>query len=150
MGLSYTSITLLELVHTITFCAGNPRCHLEKKKKSRGINPPDYDLIIICYPPKESSLKNSTRGPFGFECLSFTFCYFDFILTPYDLCHLLWWVGGWWVGRIFPPIYLIFWYVNKQNVLISNMFSTVLYGFYIKSYEPFLLFLCWQKYKIFS
>ena len=47
------------------------------------------------YSPKESSLKNSTRGPFGFECLSFTFCYLDFISTPYDLCHLLWWVGGW-------------------------------------------------------
>ena len=39
-------------------------------------------------------------------------------------------VGGWWVGRIFPPIYLIFWYINKQHVLISNVFSILLYGFY--------------------
>ena len=32
--------------------------------------PNDYANI---YSPKESPLKNSTRGPFGFECLSFTF-----------------------------------------------------------------------------
>ena len=69
----------------------------------------NYSLLIPTYSPKGGSLKNSTRNPFGFEYLSFTFCYLDFILTPYDLCHLLWWVGGGWVvRRIFPPIYLIF------------------------------------------
>ena len=88
-------------------------------------------VLNICYFPKESSLKNSTRGPFGFECLSFTFCYLDLILTPYDLCPLLWWVGGW-TGRIFAPIYLIFLYINKQNVLFSNMVAIGFYGFVSK------------------
>ena len=68
-------------------------------------------INFICYSPKESSLKNSTRGPFGFECLSFTFCYLDFILTPYDPCPLLWWVGGWVGGAYFCsdlPHFLIY------------------------------------------
>ena len=39
----------------------------------------DYANI---YSPKESSLKNSTRGLFGFECLSITFSHLDFILIP--------------------------------------------------------------------
>ena len=55
----------------------------------------EYNHSMVGYSPKEISLKNSKRGPFGFECLSFTFCYLDFILTPYDPCHLLWWVDGW-------------------------------------------------------
>ena len=54
-----------------------------------------YTIEVFPYSPKESSLKNSTSGPFGFECLSFTFCYLKFFLTPFDPCHLLWWVCGW-------------------------------------------------------
>ena len=90
------------------------------------------------YFTKASSLKNSTRGPFGFECHSFTFCYLDFILTPNDPCHSLWWVGWWLCGwGVFLIQFTYFLYINKQNVLISKMFCILLYGFYIKSYDRF-------------
>ena len=49
-------------------------------------------------------------------------------------------MGGWvdgWVGgdQKGPSILLIFKYVNKQDALIPNMVSKVVYGFFIKSYE---------------
>ena len=44
------------------------------------------------------------------------------------------WVGGDQKG---PSIFLIFKYVNKQDALITNMVSKVVYGFYIKSYGHF-------------
>ena len=44
------------------------------------------------------------------------------------------WVGGDQKG---PSIFLIFRYINKQCLLISNMVSKSVYGFYIKSYEHF-------------
>ena len=39
-----------------------------------------------------------------------------------------------------PSILLIFKYVNKQNVLIPNMVSKLVYVFLIKSYDPFSSF----------
>ena len=52
------------------------------------------------------------------------------------------WVGGWvdgWVGgdQKGPSIFLNFGYINKQDVLIPNMVSKIVYGFFIKSYEHF-------------
>ena len=44
------------------------------------------------------------------------------------------WVGGDQKG---PLIFLNFKYINKQNALIPNMVSKVVYGFYIRSYEYF-------------
>ena len=44
------------------------------------------------------------------------------------------WVGG---DQKCPSILLIFKYVDKQDVLIPNMVSKVVYGFFIKSYEHF-------------
>ena len=85
-----------------------------------------------CLFPKGEFLKELYEGSLWFECLSFTLCYLDFFLTPLRPVPLIV-VGGWVVGRISAPIYLIFWYINKQNVLISNMVSIGLYGFYIKS-----------------
>ena len=64
---------------------------------------------------------------------------FGFLFDPPTTCAI--YCGGWvgrWVGRISSPIYLIFWYINKQNVLISNMVSKIIYGFVIKSYDLFL------------
>ena len=58
------------------------------------------------YSPKESSLKNSTRGFFGFECLSFTFCYLVFFFDPLRPVQFI--VVGGWLGRISSPINLIF------------------------------------------
>ena len=52
------------------------------------------------------------------------------------------WMGGWmdgWVGCDFliPSIFFIFKYDNKQDVLISNIWSKSIKGFYIKIYEHF-------------
>ena len=44
------------------------------------------------------------------------------------------WVGGDQKG---PSIFLIFKYVNKQDALIPNLASKVVYDNYIKSYEQF-------------
>ena len=54
------------------------------------------------------------------------------------------WVGGWvgeWVGGRLgggqkgPLIFLIFKYVSKQDALIPNLASKMVYDNYIKSYE---------------
>ena len=49
------------------------------------------------------------------------------------------WGVGWgdkWGGdETCPSILLIFKYVNKQDVLITNMVSKLVYGFCIKGYE---------------
>ena len=56
------------------------------------------------------------------------------------------WVGGWvggcvggWMGgdQKSPSIFLIFKYVNKQDALILNLASKVVYDNKIKSYEQF-------------
>ena len=48
------------------------------------------------------------------------------------------WVGGWMGGdQKGPSIFLIFKYVNKQDALIPNLASKVVYDNYIKSYEQF-------------
>ena len=56
------------------------------------------------------------------------------------------WVGGWadgwvggWVGgdQKGPSIFLIFKYINKQDVLIPHIISILDYGFCIKRYEHF-------------
>ena len=48
------------------------------------------------------------------------------------------WVGGWLDGdQKGPSILFIFEYVKKQNVLILNMVSKIVYGFYIKKYKHF-------------
>ena len=51
-----------------------------------------------------------------------------------------WKVDGMWTGdQKCPSIFLSFKYVNKQDVLIPNMVSKVVYGFFIRSYEHFKL-----------
>ena len=54
------------------------------------------------------------------------------------------WVGGW-VGCDFlpPSILLIFMYVNKLDVLVTNMALKLVNGFYIKSYDQ-LKFEIWE------
>ena len=48
------------------------------------------------------------------------------------------WTDGWMDGdQKCPSIFFIFEYDNKQNVLILNMVSKVVYGFFIRSYEHF-------------
>ena len=48
------------------------------------------------------------------------------------------WMDGWTDGdQKCPLIFFIFKYINKQTVLIPNMVSKVVYGFYIRSYEHF-------------
>ena len=48
------------------------------------------------------------------------------------------WVDGLVGGDILGPlIFLKIEYNNKQDVLIPNMASKVVYGYYIKSYEQF-------------
>ena len=48
------------------------------------------------------------------------------------------WVGGWLGGdQKGPSIFLIFKYVNKQDALIPNLASKVVYDNKIKSYEQF-------------
>ena len=44
------------------------------------------------------------------------------------------WVGGDQKGL---SIFFIFEYINKQNVLILNMASKVVYGFFVRSYDHF-------------
>ena len=60
-------------------------------------------------------------------------------------------MGGW-LGddQNGPSILLIFKYVNKQNVLIPNMVSKLVYVFLIKSYDPFSssFFLGEEKYSV--
>ena len=64
--------------------------------------------------------------------------YFDvFIIWSFG------WVGKW-VGCIFIQFTSFFWYINKQNVLISNLVSKMLYSFFIKIYDHFL-FCYWRK-----
>ena len=47
------------------------------------------------------------------------------------------WVGRWVGGVQSPSIFLFFKYASKQNVVIPNMVSKVVYAFLIKSYEQF-------------
>ena len=49
------------------------------------------------------------------------------------------WVDRWVVGgdQNGPSIFLIFRYINKQDSLITNLASKVVYGHEIKSYEQF-------------
>ena len=55
-------------------------------------------------------------------------------------------MGGYQNG---PSILLIFKYVNKQNVLIPNMVSKLVYVFLIKSYDHFSsFFLGGEKYSV--
>ena len=55
-----------------------------------------------------------------------------------------WWVGGWVGGDFLPPsILLIFMYVNKLDVLVTNMALKLVNGFYIKSYDQ-LKFEIWE------
>ena len=53
-------------------------------------------------------------------------------------------MGGW-VGCDFlpPSILLIFMYVNKLDVLVTNMALKLVNGFYIKSYDQ-LKFEIWE------
>ena len=54
------------------------------------------------------------------------------------------WVGGWVGGDFLPPsILLIFRYVNKLDVLVTNMVLKLVNGFYIKSYDQ-LKFEIWE------
>ena len=51
-----------------------------------------------------------------------------------------WRVGGWMGGdQKGLLIFLIFKYINKLDVVISNIVLKIVYGFYIKSYEHFKL-----------
>ena len=48
------------------------------------------------------------------------------------------WVGGWVDGyQNGPSILLKFRYNNKQDALIPNLASKIVFGYYIKSYEQF-------------
>ena len=47
-------------------------------------------------------------------------------------------MDGWTDGdQKCPLIFFVFKYVNKYDVLIPNMVSKVVYGFFIRSYEHF-------------
>ena len=50
------------------------------------------------------------------------------------------WVDGWVGGDFLPPsILLINRYVNKLDVLVTNMVLKLVNGFYIKSYDQLKL-----------
>ena len=56
----------------------------------------------------------------------------------------IWWVG-WWVGCDFlpPSILLINRYVNKLDMLVTNMVLKLVNGFYMNSYDQ-LKFESWE------
>ena len=71
------------------------------------------------------------------------------------LCGWWWWWWRWWWayflmqndkirnwGKFKSEVQV---HINKQNVLISNMVSKILHGFYIKSYDHFSSFFLWGE-----
>ena len=119
----------------------------KKSKSPKRVSQLPWEYVYTVLFPKGEFLKELYEGSLLFWVPLFYLLLFGFDfdpLRPVPFIVVGGWVGGW-TGRIFAPIYLIFWYINKQNVLISNMFCILLYRFYIKSYDPFLLFLCWEN-----
>ena len=93
-------------------------------------------LFYLLLFPKGEFLKELYEGSLWFWVPLFYLLLFGFHFDPLRPVPLI--VVGVWVAPIFAPVYLIFWLMNKQNVLISNMFCILLYGLYIKRYDFFL------------
>ena len=116
------------------------------------IFPETYIYYISCiylYPPKGKA-KRSQWGPLdnlsilyvvgepklGFQKYEGISAFFEISKT--FIVRMGGWMGGWVSGdQKGPSIFLIFRYIDKQCLVITNMVSKSVYGFFIKSYEHF-------------